>query len=204
MLDSIVAAPVYGVNGSSTEAQQAYALYRQAIDRANTTAATLHTCGQGSSTIETTELGDIRRRLVEATALFGQAADLTRPTVNQMPANDLFQAVERAHRAVVSLGASLDRATGSGNAEACEPILADFAVLEQSPAFDMAAQSSNAQSAYGLYRQAVSDVLSKAGSLLSVCQHGGGSLSPNDYGRTRIVLKDAEGLLISALALIQP
>ena len=203
MLESILAAPTYDVGGQSASAQQAYALYREAVEIVNSTATTMRSCGGGGSTIKGSELGLIRRKIGSAGTVLGRAFELARPAANQLPAGTLLEAVERTRQAVASLGAALDRATGSGNPETCDPVLADFGALEQAPTFEVGAQPSNVQTAYAVYRQAVSDVLSKADSMASLCRHGGGSLSANDYARTRLALKTAEGMLINALSMLQ-
>lgn len=203
MLESILAAPAYDVGGQSASAQQAYALYRESVEIVNSTATTMRSCGGGGSTVKGSELGLIRRKLGSAVTVLGRAVELARPAANQLPAGTLLEAVERTRQAVASLGAALDRATGSGNPETCDPVLADFGALEQAPVFEVGAQPSNVQTAYAVYRQAVSDVLSKADSMASLCRHGGGSLSANDYARTRLALKTAEGMLINALSMLQ-
>ncbi len=201
---SIHNAPTYDVSGQPERLQQAYALYRQAIAVVDGQADSIQSCGQGGGALSSLNLGMLQQRVTQAVGLLGQASDLAKSAAGLSPTASLAEAVERVRVAVAAIGAAFDRSMGSGHSEPCEPVIADFNLIVNAPTYDMSGQLTNAQTAYALYRQAIGIVADKVAALPEMCNKGGGTLGLLDTYTSRKALREAEGLLIQALSVLEP
>ena len=75
-------APTYDPIGQSVQFQQAYNLYRQAIDLVNGRAASFQSCGQGGGAIGGLDWSETRAKLDRAAQLLQQARDWANRTVD--------------------------------------------------------------------------------------------------------------------------
>ncbi len=191
---SIVNAPQYDVNNQPPEMQQAYGLYRQAIDVVNSQSETIADCGKGGGTIGRNNLGALHRLFAQAATLFGQALDLTKRAGGVSAGMPLVDAVSRVRAAMSYLGKVFQ---GGG---LCQPFVAEYNILVNAPSYDVGAQPPNVQTAHSLYRRAIEIALPQIQLAVDVCNKGGGSVGKLDYGKALPVLRQAEGLLIQALS----
>jgi hypothetical protein len=195
-------APTYDPNGQSVQFQQAYNLYRQAIDLINSRAASFQSCGQGGGTIGGLDWSETRAKLDRAAQLLQQALDWAQRTAGPSTSIALPEAVTRARLAVVAILGALDRYLEAGSHEPCEPIVAEIDALKAAPTYDVSDQSATVQNAYSLYRQAVDLAVAKTVSIVDVCAQGGGEIGSLDAYATRQALRDIYSNLTQALQLL--
>ncbi len=195
-------APAYDPNGQSVQFQQAYNLYRQAIDLVNSRASTFQSCGQGGGAIGGLDWSETRARLDRAAQLLQQARDWAQRTVNPSSSMALPDAVTRARLAVVAILAAMDRALESGSRESCEPLVAEITALKGLPTYQVGDQPAAIQDAYGLYRQAVDLAIAKTASIADVCSRGGGEIGSLDLYTARQSFRDIYSNLSQALQLL--
>ena len=198
---SIHNAPQYDVSGQPSQIQQAYALYRQAIDLVDTRALTIQECGKGGGPIGRNDQGILHGLFAQAASLFGQAVDWTKRagTVSaDMPFKD---AVARVQLAVSQIGLAFQRVS-VGRVERCEPFVDEYNIIANAPTYDVSAQSANIQTAYSLYRNAIETVLPRITPVAEMCNKGGGVLNKLDFFTAQRPLKEAESYLTQALNLL--
>ena len=194
-------APTYDMNGQSSEMQQAYSLYRQAIASADTRADTILACGQSGTLLGKGDLSAIRFLVSAAGNTLGQARDWVQRAVNVSSGSPLVDSVARIRTAITQISLSFQRIL-VGQDEPCGPFVNEYNVLLNAPTYDVSAQSANVQNAYGLYRQGIELALSKASPVAEVCSKGGGNIGKLDVTTAAPVLKQAESALNQALSLL--
>ncbi len=206
---SIHTAPTYDVNGQTQQVQQAYALYRQAIDLIDSRSAVFLGCGQGHDAIGAIDLGNTHRTLEQASRLFGQALDWLRRGVSTSSGTPLANAIIRARNAAEDIGGVLDRRLGAvrafpwhSNEPECAQMLDDYNIVINSPSFDVSAQPANVQAAYQTYRQAIDQFKDKEEAICSKCSMEHGDLTPTTARVIRAALTDIGGLLTDALNML--
>jgi hypothetical protein len=191
-------APTYDMTGQASETQQAYALYRQAIASVDTRADSILACGQSGTLLQKDVLKAIRYLVSLAGNTFGQARDWAQRAVTVSGDSPLVDAVGRMRTAASQISLSFQRIL-VGRDEPCEPFVKEYNTLLNAPVYDVSAQPANVQNAYGLYRQGIDLVLSKAAPVAEVCSKGGGNIGKLDVTTAAPVLKQAESLLNQAL-----
>jgi hypothetical protein len=195
-------APTYDPNGQPVQFQQAYNLYRQAIDLIDSRAASFQGCGQGGGTIGGLAWSETRAALDRATQLLQQALDWAQRAVEPSASMTLPEAVARARLAAVAITGAMDRMLEAGSREACEPVVAEVEVLKKLPMFDVSTESAAVQAAYGLYRQSVDLATAKTVSTINVCAQGGGEIGTQDLYTARQAFRDIHNTLSQALTLL--
>jgi hypothetical protein len=203
---SIHNAPTYDVSGQTQQLQQAYALYRQAIDLIDTRSAIFLACGQGDGALGPLDLGSAHQTLEKAARLFGQAVDWTRQAVGTSSGTPLASAIIQARNAAEDIGGVLDRRLSaprafpwSSNEPECAQMLNDYNIVVNSPVFDVSAQPANVQLAYQTYRQAIDQFKEKAEAIRSKCSEDHGTLVLVTARNIRSVFSDVGALLTDAL-----
>lgn len=191
---SIINAPQYDVSGQPPQMQQAYGLYRQAIDVMNSRAVTILDCGKGGGTIGRNDLGALHKLFAQAAGLFGQAFDLTKRAGGVSADMPLVTVVSRARAAMSYIGKMFSAGGGQ-----CAPFLDEYNILAKAPTYDVGAQPANVQTAYSLYRHAIEAALPAIASTVDVCKQGGGMVGKLDFSLALPALREAEGQLIQAL-----
>ncbi len=194
-------APTYDPNGQSVQFQQAYNLYRQAIDLINSRTASFESCGQGGGTIGGLDWSETRAKLDRATQLLRQALDWAQRTADPSSMS-LPEAVTRARLAAVAIVGAMDRYLDAGSHEPCEPIVAEIDALKAAPTYDVSDQPATVQNAYSLYRQAVDLGVAKTVSIVDVCARGGGEIGSLDAYALRQTFRDIYSNLTQALKLL--
>jgi hypothetical protein len=197
-------APTYDPNGQSVQFQQAYTLYRQAIDLIYSRAASFQGCGQGGGTIGGLDWSETRTKPDRATQLLRQAPDWAQRAADLSSSTPLPDAVTRARLAVVAILGAMDRYLEAGSHEPCEPIVAEIDALKAAPTYDIGDQPATVQNAYSLYRQAVDLAVAKTVSIVDVCARGGGEIGSLDAYALRQALRDIYSNLTQALKLLGP
>ena len=195
-------APTYDPNGQSVQFQQAYNLYRQAIDLINSRAASFQSCGQGGGAIGGLDWSETRTKLDRATQLLQQALDWAQRTADMSSSMSLPEAVTRARLAVVAIVSAMDRYLDAGSHESCAPLVAEINVLKAAPMYDVSTQSPTVQNAYSLYRQAVDLGVAKTASIVDVCARGGGEIGSQDAYTLRQAFRDIYSNLTQTLSLL--
>jgi len=197
---SVHNAPTYDVNGQNYETQQAYATYRNGISLLDSQGSQIVSCGQNGGALGKLDIGVIYKRVTKAVDAFGQARDWALRAVTISADSPLIDSVRRVQTAISQIGLAYQRA-GSSTQE-CDPFINEYNVLMNAPTYNVSAEPANVQNAYGLYRQGIELALSKASSVVDMCNRGGGTLGLLDYGTSLPVLKQAQSLLIQALSLL--
>jgi hypothetical protein len=195
---SIHNAPAYDMSGQSNEMQQAYATYRRGIDILETQAAKILGCGQNGGPLGGLDIGLVHHAVTKSVDSFGQARDWTSRAVSISPASSLPDAVQRVQLAVSQIDLAYQHA-GSGQREECDPFIHEYNVLVNAPVYDVSAEPSNVQNAYALYRQGIDLTLSRASSVVEMCNRGGGTLGTLDYSQSLRTMKTALAALNQAL-----
>ncbi len=199
---NILNAPTYDPAGRPVQFQQAYNLYRQAIDLVDSRAASFQSCGQGGGTIGGLDWSETRVRLDRAAQLLQQARDWAQRTADLSTSTPLPEAVTRARLAVVAILAAMDRSLEAGSHEPCEPIVAEINVLKGAPTYQAGDQPAAVQNAYGLYRQSVDLAVAKTASIVDVCARGGGEIGSLDLSAARQSFREIYSQLTQALKLL--
>jgi hypothetical protein len=195
-------APTYDPNGQSVQFQQAYNLYRQAIDLINSRAASFQSCGQGGGTIGGLDWSETRAKLDRAAQLLQQALDWAQRATGPSTSMALPEAVTRARLAVVAILAAMDRALEAGSHESCEPLVAEINALKEAPTYQVDDQPTAVQNAYGLYRQSIDLAVAKTVSIADVCSRGGGEIGSLDLYAARQSFRDIYSNLTQALQML--
>jgi hypothetical protein len=115
----------------------------------------------------------------------------------------LKDAIIKARLGAEDIGGAMDRLYGGSGAEACSPLLRDYATFANAPTFDVSGQPGNVQQAYGLYRQAVELLTVKIRPIANVCSGGGGGIGKLDFDVARTSINEGAGLLTQAQNALQ-
>jgi hypothetical protein len=183
--NNLIAAPAYDVTGQSANAQQAYTLYQSAIDRLNAQASVLRSCGQsGSGTIQKDVLNIAYRETSEVTSLLTQAWDLIRyePGVSSSPSvsTSLQSIIRQAMYTTDQLARIRDRITSApytldyifpihARQFPCGDYDALYNLIAHAPTQDVNSLTSNVQTAYSMYRQAIAKMMDTAKPIMDAC-----------------------------------
>lgn len=189
-LNALLSAPVYEVTAQSANIQEAYGLYRAAIDQISTQLALLQQCGaSGTGTVNPAELGKARRVISEAVNQLGRAWQLVRfeTSNSSVPAAYLpvLTAIQQAMNDSDVLGDFRSRLPKEVKyiqgrlftvyalpRKVAEFPCADFAALYNrlgsAPSFDPGADGS-VQAAHHKYREALVVILEAAKPIMDNC-----------------------------------
>ncbi len=115
----------------------------------------------------------------------------------------LKDAIIKARLGAEDIGGAMDRLYGGSGAEACSPLLRDYAAFASAPTYDVSGQPGNVQQAYGLYRQAVELLTNKIRPIANVCNGGGGGIGKLDFDLARGAINDGASLLTQAQNALQ-
>jgi hypothetical protein len=195
---SLHKAPTYDMIGQSSELQQAYALYRQAVDMLTEKITAVQACGQGGGVIGRVEIGTIHKIVSKAISALGQAHDWAQRAVRLSPDSSLADAIKRVRVAVVNLLATIE----SSGRQPCGPFVAEGNLVINAPTYDVSGESDTIQNAYALYRHGIDVAMEKAAPLVDMCNKGGGQIAAFDRGIARLKFQEALTLLDQAQAVL--
>lgn len=189
--NALVAAPTYDVSAAAGNVQQAYALYRAAIDRYNAQAGILRACGQGGSgTIQKYDLGTAYRQCGDAANLLGQAWDLVRFEAGTGAAasavTPLLKIIQQTLYASDQLGDFKSRLNSQQEYKMgilveigpfpiaaknfpCGEYAALYDQVVNAPVLDVSSLPAQAQTAYNQYRQGIAIMTTEAKPILDHC-----------------------------------
>ena len=86
----------------------------------------------------------------------------------------------------------------------CDVAMGKYNAIAAAPAYDVAAQASEVQTAYGLYRQGIDTVNTTAQKVRRICEAGGGAIGKLDIQEAQRSVGVAIGLLGRAIDLLPP
>lgn len=115
----------------------------------------------------------------------------------------LADAITRTRLAVEAIGGQMD-GMYHGTAGSCEALRANYQVAVNAPTYDVSAQPSNVQGAYGLYRQAIAIIVEHITQYDQMCAGGGGSVGKLAFDIARGKINEAGSLLTNAFNMIVP
>lgn len=102
------------------------------------------------------------------------------------------------------IGGAIDRLYQGSGYEACEPLLEDYFAVVNAPVLDVSGQPSYIQTAYALYRDALTFIAdpNKVDKIRVVYERGGGTLGNLDFDVARIAVNDSASRLGQALQIL--
>jgi hypothetical protein len=86
----------------------------------------------------------------------------------------------------------------------CDVAMGKYNAIAAAPVYDVAAQASEVQTAYGLYRQGIDTVNATAQKVRRICEAGGGAIGKLDIQEAQRSVGVAIGLLGRAIDLLPP
>ncbi|MBI5565003.1 MAG: hypothetical protein HY870_08915 [Chloroflexi bacterium] len=218
--NSLVAAPPYDMTGQPPNVQQAYTLYRGAIDQLSSLGEKLRTCGQsGSGTIGRNQLntifppaGDAANQLARAWEFVRYEVDASSETSQHGP---LLSAVQQVMYNSDVLGELRKRPVKNITATPaswpfpmdvksfpCDEYRTTYDRIGIAPTFDVGAKSGNVQLAYGKYLKAISTMLDIARPIYETCGRQEGAVTSGMISDLRYAASTAHELLSQALQLL--
>ena len=125
-----------------------------------------------------------------------------KPTATRKAATPpLADAIKNTRNAIEAIGGAMDRLYHGGGGESCTAFMQSYFVIIGAPTYDVSAQPSNVQGAYGQYRQAVDFISgSKVTQIAKICLQGGGNIGALDFNSARQAVNTAGSWLTQALA----
>ncbi|MBI5565005.1 MAG: hypothetical protein HY870_08925 [Chloroflexi bacterium] len=205
---SVSQAPVYDVSGEPASVQQAYDLYRSAINTLNLRSATFLDCGKGGGPIGGLEWGETRLIIDKSLGLLGQA-------VKRFENAAILTTLSPVPAAIVQLRASLEGIAGvfdkhlgghwvsplRGIDPDCAELRSYHATI-QPQEIDVTGQPPNVVAAYQTYRQALETYSLKVGGVAGMCANQAYELNTNPMAYIRTDLKNIIDSLKSAQDLL--
>ena len=200
--------------------QQAYGLYRGAIDQLNTQAVVLKTCGaSGKGTINSNDLGVVRSKVGNAANQLAQAWSLVQDEASVSstgPAAPLLTAIRQVMYDADVLGEFRSRGPtpipGDPNATfpfpkkvalfACSDFTTIYNRVANAPTFDVSAQSSAIQAAYDKYLKAIALVVETAKPVFGTCAAQTGDIGADMIMKVLYGAQTAHGLFSQAIQLL--
>lgn len=132
------------------------------------------------------------------------AAGGSAPVAGAVPAGaPLNVAVQRTFDNVQRLLGELNNVL-RGVGGSCDVAMSKYTAIAAAPVYDVAAQSSEVQTAYSLYRQAIDTINATAQKVRRVCEAGGGQIGKLDLQEAQRSVGVASGLLGRAIDLLPP
>ena len=183
--NSLINAPTYDVGTQPSNVQQAYSLYRGAIDQLNAQAAVLRACGaSGKGTINSIDLGLVHSKVGDAANQLARAWSLVQDEASVSsagPAAPLLAAIRQVMYDADALNGLKNRmAAMQGwfqtwpfpapiSAFPCSDYITIYDRIVNAPSFDVSAQSLAAQAAYSKYRAGVAAMMDGGKGIFDVC-----------------------------------
>ncbi len=223
-LDSLVNAPSYDVNTEPANVQQAYGLYRGAIDQLNDQVTVLKTCGaSGKGTINPNELGTVHPKVGQAANQLAQAWSLVQNEASVSsagPTAPLLTAIRQVMYDADTLGEFRSRVSaGKVDNEnpyfrppfpfpmkvtsfPCDDFTTIYNRLTHAPTFDVSAQSAAIQAAYDKYLKALTLIVDNARPVFGTCAAQTGVIGTGMIFDVLYGAQTAHGLFSQAIQLL--
>jgi hypothetical protein len=91
-----------------------------------------------------------------------------------------------------------------GRSGSCDALRANYRTVANAPSYDVSAQPSNVQGAYGLYRQAIAIIVEHITQYDQMCAGGGGTVGKLAFDVARGKINEAGGMLTDAFNMVVP
>ncbi len=91
-----------------------------------------------------------------------------------------------------------------GRSGSCTELRANYSTIVNAPTYDVSAQPSNVQGAYGLYRQAIAIIVERISPYDQMCAGGGGTVGKLAFDVARGKINETASMLTEAFNMIAP
>ncbi len=195
--DLLTNAPAYDVSKQSMDAQTAYSLYRQGIERVQATAYKVRRVCQGGGVIGKLDIAEAQKGISDAIAFFGQARDLlpaaaplptaaAKATATKAPSSiALSDLLVKTRDQIRAVGGLFDSAQTNLDASFCQQFVPQYNVIINQVTLKDAGRPAAWVEQYNAYKVIVNFFQNKLYRAREVCDAGGGQVGKAEFGEMR-------------------